>query len=61
MTMTSVNPRAASFIPIDRRDDGHFDRGQLINAVTHLVSHRSLATRPFAEANIADVAIPNSR
>jgi hypothetical protein len=35
MTMTSVNPRTASFIPIGRRDDGHFDREGLINAVAH--------------------------
>ena len=34
-TMTSVNPRTASFIPIARRDDGHFDRDGLINAVAH--------------------------
>jgi len=32
-TMTSVNPRTASFIPIARRDD--FDRDGLINAVAH--------------------------
>jgi hypothetical protein len=35
MTITSLNPRAASFIPISRRDDGHFDREGLINAVSH--------------------------
>jgi hypothetical protein len=35
MTMTSVNPRTASFIPIARRDDGHFDRDGLTNAVAH--------------------------
>lgn len=34
-TMTSVNPRTASFIPIARREDGHFDRDGLINAVAH--------------------------
>jgi hypothetical protein len=33
--MTSVNPRVASFIPITRRGDGHFDREGLINAVSH--------------------------
>ncbi len=35
MTMTAVNPRTASFIPIARRDDGHFDRDGLTNAVAH--------------------------
>jgi hypothetical protein len=35
MTMTTVNPRMASFIPIARRDDGHFDRNGLTNAVAH--------------------------
>ncbi len=35
MTMTAINPRAASFIPIARREDGHFDRDGLINAVAH--------------------------
>ena len=35
MTITSVNPRAATFIPINRRDDGHFDRDAIINAVSH--------------------------
>ena len=35
MTMTAANPRTASFIPIARRDDGHFDRDGLINAVAH--------------------------
>jgi hypothetical protein len=35
VTMTSVNPRMTSFIPIARRDDGHFDRDGLINAVSH--------------------------
>ncbi len=33
--MTAVNPRTASFIPIPRRDDGHFDREGLVNAVAH--------------------------
>lgn len=35
MTMTAVNPRTASFVPITRQDDGHFDRDGLINAVAH--------------------------
>jgi hypothetical protein len=35
MTMTAVNPRTASFIPITRRADGHFDRDGLVNAVAH--------------------------
>jgi hypothetical protein len=35
MFMTASNPRAASFIPIARRDDGHFDRDGLVNAVAH--------------------------
>jgi len=35
MTIASVNPRAASFIPINRLDDGHFDRDGIINAVSH--------------------------
>ncbi len=35
MTMTVANPRTASFIPIARQCDGHFDRDGLINAVTH--------------------------
>lgn len=35
MRMTAVNPRTASFIPIDRREDGHFDRHGLSNAVAH--------------------------
>jgi hypothetical protein len=35
MFMTTANPRTASFIPIPRRDDGHFDRNGLTNAVTH--------------------------
>ena len=29
------NPRATRFIPIPRREDGHFDRPGLANAVTH--------------------------
>jgi len=35
MMMTSLNPRTASFIPISRRDDGHFDREGLVDAVSH--------------------------
>lgn len=35
MVMTAVNPRTASFIPITRRDDGHFDRDGLANAAAH--------------------------
>jgi hypothetical protein len=35
MKMTAINPRAASFIPITRQDDGHFDRDGLSNAVSH--------------------------
>ena len=35
MTMTTANPRAANFIPIPRRNDGHFDRDGLTNAVAH--------------------------
>ncbi len=35
MFMASVNPRTASFIPIPRQDDGHFDRDGLVNAVNH--------------------------
>jgi hypothetical protein len=35
MTMTAANPRTASFIPIARQDDGHFERDGLINAVAH--------------------------
>ena len=35
MTMTAVNPRTASFIPIPRRDDGHFEPAGLTNAVSH--------------------------
>ena len=35
MTMSAMNPRTASFIPISRRHDGHFDRDGLIDAVAH--------------------------
>jgi hypothetical protein len=35
MIMTAVNPRTASFVPIPRRPDGHFDRDGLLNAVAH--------------------------
>lgn len=35
MRMTALNPRTARFIPIARRDDGHFDRDGLFNAVAH--------------------------
>jgi len=35
MVMTASNPRTASFTPIPRRDDGHFDRSGLANAVAH--------------------------
>jgi hypothetical protein len=35
MKIAAANPRAASFIPIARRDDGHFDRAELVNAVAH--------------------------
>jgi hypothetical protein len=33
--MTAANPRTAGFIPISRRDDGHFDHAGLANAVGH--------------------------
>ncbi len=33
--MTEANPRAAGFIPIPRRDDGHFDEAALASAVSH--------------------------
>lgn len=33
--MTEANPRAAGFIPIPRREDGHFDEAALANAVSH--------------------------
>lgn len=35
VAMTAVHPRSASFIPIARQDDGHFDRDGLVNAVAH--------------------------
>ena len=35
MIMTEANPRAAGFIPIPRREDGHFDRPALASAVSH--------------------------
>src|ERR1035437_928303 len=35
MIMTASNPRVASFIPIPLRDDGHFDRDGLANAIAH--------------------------
>ncbi len=35
MIMTEANPRTASFIPIPRREDGHFERAGLANAVSH--------------------------
>ncbi len=34
MIMTAANPRTASFIPIPRQEDGHFDRDALANAVS---------------------------
>lgn len=33
--MAEKNPRAAGFIPIPRREDGHFDETALANAVSH--------------------------
>lgn len=33
MIMAEANPRTANFIPIPRRDDGHFDEAALANAV----------------------------
>ena len=33
--LTEKNPRAATFIPIPRGEDGHFDRPSLANAVSH--------------------------
>jgi hypothetical protein len=33
--MTEANPRAAGFIPIPRREDGHFDEAALDNAVRY--------------------------
>lgn len=35
ITMAAVNPRTASFIPIARQSDGHFDRDGLVTAVAH--------------------------
>jgi hypothetical protein len=35
MIMTEANPRTAGFIPIPRREDGHFDEAALANAVRH--------------------------
>jgi hypothetical protein len=35
MIMTDASPRTARFIPIPRRDDGHFDRAALANAISH--------------------------
>jgi hypothetical protein len=35
MVMSEANPRTASFIPIPRREDGHFERAALANAVGH--------------------------
>jgi hypothetical protein len=35
MIMSEANPRTASFIPIPRREDGHFDEVALANAVSH--------------------------
>ena len=35
ITMTAVNPKTASFIPIARQADGHFDRVGLVTAVAH--------------------------
>jgi hypothetical protein len=35
IVMTAANPRTAGFIPIPRRDDGHFDQTALANAVSH--------------------------
>jgi hypothetical protein len=35
MTMAAVNPRTASFVPIPRRDDGHFEPAGLTKAVNH--------------------------
>jgi hypothetical protein len=34
MIMTEANPRAAGFIPIPRREDGHFDEGRLAAAIS---------------------------
>jgi hypothetical protein len=35
MIMTAANPRTAGFIPIPRRDDGHFDHTALANAISY--------------------------
>ena len=35
MKMTAVSPRTATFIPVAQREDGHFDRDELLNAVAH--------------------------
>ena len=35
MVMTEANPRAAGFIPIPRRADGHFDEAALANAINY--------------------------
>ena len=35
MILTEANPRAAGFVPIPRREDGHFDRAGLADAVSH--------------------------
>jgi hypothetical protein len=34
MIMTEANPRAAGFIPIPRREDGHFDQDRLSAAIS---------------------------
>jgi hypothetical protein len=35
MVIIEANPRAAGFIPIPRRERGHFDRAALTDAVGH--------------------------
>jgi hypothetical protein len=35
MIMTEANSRAANFIPIPRRDDGHFNEAALASAVSY--------------------------
>ena len=35
MIMTEANPRTAGFIPIPRREDGHFEEAALANAVNY--------------------------
>jgi hypothetical protein len=35
MVMTEANPRAANFIPIPRRGDGHFNEAALASAVSY--------------------------